>query len=98
MSIRISEIKPLEELIKRFGALAFAAVYTAKHGNTRAGALRVASHAYRFLDGEDVDTINREADAADTAREARTKQAKPKFSVKAQFNKLRRLTRTWPSK
>jgi hypothetical protein len=84
----------MEELIKRLGALAFAAVYTAKHGNTRAGALRVASHAYKFLDGEDVTLINQEADAADTIREAGTKQPKPqKFPKKTLISTIRRLTK-----
>lgn len=86
-----------QDLIKRLGALAFAAVYTAKHGNTRGGALRVASHAYRFLDGEDVATINREADEADIVREEAAKQAAKKTSANLLDSRIRRLTK-WPSR
>jgi hypothetical protein len=86
-----------QTLIKRLGALGFAAVYTAKHGNTRGGALRVASHAYRFLDGEDVAKINREADESDTVREEAAKQAAKKTSANLLNSRIRRLTK-WPSR
>lgn len=92
----------MDELIKRLGSLLFSAVYLHKHGSERASALRVAHLAYRFLNGDDVDIINREADAANAAREAGAKPKKQnirqKFPVKVQISKLRRLTRIWPSK
>lgn len=55
---------------KRAVALLFAAIYIRTHGSTRASGLRVAHLAYRFLNGEDVDLINKEADASNAAREA----------------------------
>lgn len=85
-------------MIKRLGALAFSAVYVHKHGSERAAALRVAHLAYRFLDGDDVDTINREADEVNAVREAETKRKLSLVAVKPHISKLRRLTRTWPSK
>lgn len=64
-----------KEIAKRLGALGFAAVYVHTHHVPRAGALRVASHALRFLNGENVDTINEEADHADTVRESKAKES-----------------------
>lgn len=81
----------MEETIKRLGALAFAAVYLHKHGSERAPALRVAHSAYRFLDGEDADLINQEADAAIAARETGAKPKRKKLPVKAHIKSLRRL-------
>lgn len=57
------------EVVKRLGALGFAAVYTQVHGSERASSLRVAHLALRFLNGDDVDSINADADAANETRE-----------------------------
>lgn len=64
-----SGIDKILDVVRRLGALGFAAVYTQVHGSERASALRVADLAYRFLKGEDVGAINASADAANELRE-----------------------------
>lgn len=66
--------REVTDLIRRIEALRFAGYYAGIHHTDRAGALRVAHLAYRFLRGEDVDTVNMDADLANTLREHQKKR------------------------
>lgn len=56
-------------------ALDFGKAYMHEHHDTRAGALRVSAAALRFLRGDDVTTINAEADRDRLAKMAALKKA-----------------------
>ena len=74
-----------EEVFKRAVSLGFGAVYMHTHSSQRDSALRVAHMAYRFLNGEDVDQINKDADHANAIREDAARVAKntyPQFAVR----------------
>lgn len=66
---RTTAVDKILEVVRRLGALGFAAVYTHTHGSPRDSSLRVAELAYRFLKGESAASINLDADAQNHVRE-----------------------------
>ena len=71
----VSHTDKILDLVRRLGALGFAAVYTHTHGSPRDSSLRVADLAYRFLNGESAESINADADAANDVRERAEQKA-----------------------
>lgn len=82
-----------DELFKRAVALAFTAAYTYTHKSERAAAIRVAYLAKRFMDGENADVINRDADHESALREERQrahKEQQQENRVHVLFRRIRR--------